>query len=140
MFISRNPQFHPVSFILLARLKGNLSGSCNVRWVRGAPLPSSRTLVGGFLIRPAGAFGWPRVCPVHRYGYGCCVDDTAAAAAASTPDMGQQHDCVLFQKVLLRGLDDVPGPDGDPHVLAEKRRERRGKHEVSWKCLTASRL
>lgn len=73
---------------------------------------------------------------MHRYG---CGVDAAAAAAVSTPDVDQQRVCVLFQKVLLRGLDDVPGHPGDSRMFTEKRRERRGKHEVSWKCLTVSR-
>lgn len=56
---------------------------------------------------------------------------TSAAAALPTPAMDQHHVCFLFQKVLLRGLDDVPGPDFDPPVHTEKRRQGRGKHEVS---------
>lgn len=62
--------------------------------------------------------------------YGCAVDVTAAAGSA--PDVDQQHVCFLFQKVLLRRLDDVPGPDRDPAVHIEERRQRHRKHEVSF--------
>lgn len=55
--------------------------------------------------------------------YGCAMDGTAAAVP--TPDVDQQHVCFLFQKVLLRRLDDVPGPHRDPPVHTEKRRPRR---------------
>lgn len=47
-----------------------------------------------------------------------------AAAADSASDVDQQHVCFLFQKVLLRGLHDVPGADRDPPVHTEKRGER----------------
>lgn len=54
-----------------------------------------------------------------------------ASAAVPSPDVDQQHLCFLFQKVLLRGLDDVPGLAGDPLVFAEERRQRHREHEVS---------
>lgn len=57
----------------------------------------------------------------HRYG---CAMDVTAAAAGPAPDVDQQHVCFLFQKVLLRRLDDVPGPGGDPSVHIEERRQR----------------
>lgn len=47
-----------------------------------------------------------------------------APAAVPTPDVDQHHLCFLFQEVLLRGLDDVSGPAGDPLVFVEKRRQR----------------
>lgn len=62
-------------------------------------------------------------------GYGRAVDDVASAAAA-TVAVDQQHLCVLFQKVFLRGLDDVPGAARHPAVLPEERRQGRGEHEV----------
>lgn len=54
--------------------------------------------------------------------YGCAMD--GAAAADPTPDVDQQHVCFLFQKVLLRRMDDVPGPVCDPSVYTEKRGQR----------------
>lgn len=62
--------------------------------------------------------------------HGAAVDHTAAAGSA--PDVDQHHVCFLFQKVLLRGLDDVFGFDHHPVVCAEERRQRRGEHEVSF--------
>lgn len=59
------------------------------------------------------------------------MDGAAAPAAAAAADVEQQHVCLLFQKVLLRGLDDDAGPAGDPHVPGEERWQRRGEHEVS---------
>lgn len=52
--------------------------------------------------------------------YGCAVGDSAAAG--STPDVEQQHVCFLFQKVLLRGLDDGLGSDRNSSVYTKKRR------------------
>lgn len=45
------------------------------------------------------------------------MDGTAAAAAVSTPDVDQQHVCILFQKVLLRRLDDGVGAACNSHVF-----------------------
>lgn len=46
------------------------------------------------------------------------------SAADPTPDVDQQHVCFLFQKVLLRRLDDAVGAGCDPSVYAEERRQR----------------
>lgn len=54
---------------------------------------------------------------------GCALGD--AAAGAPTHDVDQQHVRVLFQKVLLRGVDDAPGPGHHPSVHTEKRRQGR---------------
>lgn len=51
------------------------------------------------------------------------MDDTAAADP--TPVVDQQHVCFLFQKVLLRGLDDVLGDGYDSSVHTEERGQRR---------------
>lgn len=58
------------------------------------------------------------------------MDDAAAGDPA--PDVHQQHVCFLFQKVLLRGLDDGPGARRHPAVHHEKRRQRRREHAVSY--------
>ena len=50
------------------------------------------------------------------------MDDAAAAGPASV--VAQQHICILFQKVFLRGLDDVLGADWDSTQHSQKRRER----------------
>lgn len=55
--------------------------------------------------------------------YGCAVDDTFAGDP--TPDVHQHHVCFLFQKVLLRCMDDAFGSDYNPPVHTEKRRQRR---------------
>lgn len=50
--------------------------------------------------------------------------DDSAAAADSAPAVDQQHVCFLFQKVLLRRLDDVVGAVRDSSVYTEKRGQR----------------
>lgn len=53
------------------------------------------------------------------------MDDTAAAAHDySAPDVHQQHVCFLFQKVLLRGLDDGLGPHRYTSVHTKERGQR----------------
>lgn len=49
------------------------------------------------------------------------MDD--CAAGDSIPDVHQQHVCFLFQKVLLRGVDDAFGRDWHPPVHTEKWRQ-----------------
>lgn len=50
------------------------------------------------------------------------MDGTAAAGPAA--DVDQQHVCVLFQKVLLRGLDDASGAVRHSLVYPEERGQR----------------
>lgn len=52
-----------------------------------------------------------------------------APAACPPPDVDQQRVCFLFQKVLLRRMDDVLGSFGDPRLHTEKRGKGRGKYE-----------
>lgn len=49
------------------------------------------------------------------------MDDSAAGDPV--PDVRQQHVCFLFQKVLLRGVDDASGRGGHPPVHIEKWRQ-----------------
>lgn len=64
------------------------------------------------------------------------MDDTAAGAPAA--DVEQHHICFLFQKVLLRRLDDALGTFRHTAVRLEKRRQGRGEHEVSCVGTTMS--
>lgn len=52
-----------------------------------------------------------------------------APAADPPPDVDQQRVCFLFQKVILRRMDDVFGSFGYPSVHTEKRGKGRGEYE-----------
>lgn len=52
-----------------------------------------------------------------------------APGARPPADVDQQHVCFLFQKVLLRRMDDVSGSFGYPSLHNEKRGKGRGKYE-----------